>query len=233
MIAVGQLAWVVRALFYAWMPRADYVLFVEPLHGVTFALVWTAAIHETARIAPEGMKNSAQAVLGMTFMGLGPSFAVFVAGYLFDVVGYRLCFAGFAVLVAGMLVVFWVGEGVGGGEQTSGATGAMRSGRMGHVELHTTLEGGLGSSVVRGGAVVVGASSSIAGKGTSLHRGFEFGGGPASSPHNISIISPDADGAEIKRTVTEEEGQRRGRGGGVVATSAIAVPSGDTSNVAI
>ena len=54
MICVGQLAWVVRALFYAWMPRADYVLFVEPLHGVTFALVWTAAIHETAKMAPDG-----------------------------------------------------------------------------------------------------------------------------------------------------------------------------------
>ena len=35
MIAVGQFFWILRSLYYAWMPGPMYVLLIEPLHGIT------------------------------------------------------------------------------------------------------------------------------------------------------------------------------------------------------
>ncbi|CAD7961347.1 unnamed protein product [Amoebophrya sp. A25] len=98
MVLLGQAAWVFRALFYAYMPSADYVLLVEPLHGITFALVWTAAVHEVGKMAPPSMKSSAQGVLQLTFQGVGPFLAVYIGGILFDSIGYRACFILYAAL---------------------------------------------------------------------------------------------------------------------------------------
>ncbi|CAD7961228.1 unnamed protein product [Amoebophrya sp. A120] len=107
MILLGQAAWVFRAIFYAWMPKADYVLLVEPLHGVTFALVFIAAVQETNKLAPDGMKSSAQAVLGFTFGGIGPCVVVFLGGLLFDWIGYKKSFFGFAILVLASMGVYY------------------------------------------------------------------------------------------------------------------------------
>ena len=71
MILLGQAAWVVRAVFYANMSVAWTVLLIEPLHGVTFALVWTAATQHVANpdISGEGLEASAQGLLQVCFMG--------------------------------------------------------------------------------------------------------------------------------------------------------------------
>merc|ERR1711972_1104749 len=74
MILLGQAAWVARALFYWKMSVAWSVLLIEPLHGVTFALVWTAATQHVAdpNVSGEGLEASAQGLLQFCFMGVGP-----------------------------------------------------------------------------------------------------------------------------------------------------------------
>lgn len=96
----------VRALYYAYMTQPIYVLLIEPLHGVTYALIWTAAIHEVQRIAPPSMHASAQSALAATFHGIGPAVVIVIGGFLFDSVGYKTTYILFAILVTASLCFY-------------------------------------------------------------------------------------------------------------------------------
>lgn len=109
MILLGQFAWVVRAVFYAFMNNPWLVLLIEPLHGVTFAFVWTAATQHVADplVSGVGLEASAQSLLQVCFMGLGPMCGLFVGGLLFDSIGSHAAYGVFAaaVLAAGLVYV--------------------------------------------------------------------------------------------------------------------------------
>lgn len=101
MILLGQAAWVVRAVFYANMTVAWTVLLIEPLHGVTFALVWTAATQHVAKpeVSGSGLEASAQGLLSVCFMGVGPMLGLFFGGMLFDAAGSHAAYGFFSVAV--------------------------------------------------------------------------------------------------------------------------------------
>ncbi|CAK0867956.1 unnamed protein product [Prorocentrum cordatum] len=101
MILLGQAAWVVRALFYWRMSAAWSVLLIEPLHGITFALVWTAAIDHVAQpgVCGEGLEASAQGLLSSCFMGVGPIVGLLLGGVLFDKLGGHVAYSIFAICV--------------------------------------------------------------------------------------------------------------------------------------
>lgn len=121
MILLGQLAWVVRAIFYANMTVAWTVLLIEPLHGITFALVWTAATQHVANpaISGEGLEASAQGLLQVCFMGIGPVLGLAIGGWLFEHVGSHAVYGVFAVVVLaiGLAYAYW-----GGAEDSSYGT---------------------------------------------------------------------------------------------------------------
>lgn len=102
MILLGQAAWVVRAVFYANIRVPWTVLLIEPLHGVTFALVWIAAIQHVAdpRVSGHGLEASAQGLLAMCFSGLGPTLGLSFGGFLFEHAGSHAAYGVFAVFIA-------------------------------------------------------------------------------------------------------------------------------------
>jgi len=115
MILLGQFAWVVRAIFYANLRIAWTVLLIEPLHGVTFALVWTAATQHVADpsvAGGAGLEASAQGLLQVCFMGIGPVVGLFVGGLLFENIGSHTVYAVFAAAIVGSGVVYarWGGS---------------------------------------------------------------------------------------------------------------------------
>eukprot|EP00438_Fugacium_kawagutii_P021748 Skav206705 [mRNA] locus=scaffold99:180899:181744:+ [translate_table: standard] len=75
------------------------VLLVEPLHGVTFALAWTAAIDfvKKPEVSGEGLEASAQGLLTACFHGLGPIIGLLGGGLLFDALGGHTSYLVFAV----------------------------------------------------------------------------------------------------------------------------------------
>lgn len=121
MILLGEFAWILRALFYANMTMPWTVLLIEPLHGVTFALVWTAATQHVAdpAVSGEGLEASAQGLLQTCFMGVGPFFGLAVGGWLFEHVGSHAVYGIFCGLV---LVVTLVYAMFGGAEASSYGT---------------------------------------------------------------------------------------------------------------
>lgn len=111
MIVLGQLALVTRAAVYANMTEAWMAPLIEPLHGVTFALVWAAGTHHVAetQVSGEGLEASAQGLLQVCFSGIGPIIGLWVGGQIFEHVGSRAVYGIFASvnLVMGLAYAVW------------------------------------------------------------------------------------------------------------------------------
>jgi len=147
MILLGQTAWVVRAVYYANMSAPWTVLLIEPLHGVTFALVWTAAIDYVARptVCGEGLEASAQGLLTACFNGVGPIIGLILGGVLFDKVGGHAAYAIFAVLILLPGLAYWL---LGAEENADCHAGAGTSSQQPGPVLHgSKLKSGVGDDL--------------------------------------------------------------------------------------
>lgn len=82
-IYVGVLAHVLRLLGYALAPTALAVLLVEPLHGVTFALIWSNLATIGAQVAPPGLEGTTQGVINGIFNGLGGVTGMLAGGVIY------------------------------------------------------------------------------------------------------------------------------------------------------
>ena len=69
---------------------------VQPLHGITFALLHLASMRLLARIVPQGLEGTAQAIYGTIGIGAASAFLTFISGALYG----RLGAQGFWVMAA-------------------------------------------------------------------------------------------------------------------------------------
>eukprot|EP00045_Choanoeca_perplexa_P006714 m.57958 g.57958 ORF g.57958 m.57958 type:complete len:104 (-) comp13753_c0_seq13:758-1069(-) len=58
---------------------------VEPLHGVTFAVMWSAATRQAHAIAPPGLGTTMQGLLGGMHFGLGSALGALIGGSIYQV----------------------------------------------------------------------------------------------------------------------------------------------------
>jgi len=56
------------------------VLFVEPLHGITFGCAWAAGCAQAARLAPPGLSATTQALFSGLYLGAGSGLGALVGG---------------------------------------------------------------------------------------------------------------------------------------------------------
>jgi PPP family 3-phenylpropionic acid transporter len=88
----GMLRWTVAAQTTDVMALA----LVQPLHGVTFALLHLACMRLIARIVPQGLEGTAQAIYGTVGIGAASALLTLVSGALYA----RLGAQGFWVMAA-------------------------------------------------------------------------------------------------------------------------------------
>jgi PPP family 3-phenylpropionic acid transporter len=88
----GLLRWVVMAQSTAVLALA----FVQPLHGLTFALLYLACMRLLARIVPPGLEGTAQALYGTVGIGAATAGLTLVSGALYARMGAH----GFWVMAA-------------------------------------------------------------------------------------------------------------------------------------
>jgi PPP family 3-phenylpropionic acid transporter len=79
----GTLRWAVAAQTTDIMALA----LVQPLHGITFALLHLACMRLIARIVPEGLEGTAQAIYGTVGIGAAVALVTLVSGALYARVG--------------------------------------------------------------------------------------------------------------------------------------------------
>lgn len=72
-LAIAALGGIVRWAVMASTVEVAWLALVQPLHGVTFALLHLACMRLIARVAPEGLEGTAQALYGT---GIGAASAV-------------------------------------------------------------------------------------------------------------------------------------------------------------
>jgi cyanate permease len=100
MLVVANIAWMIRAIGYAFFEHAWIVLVLELLHGVSFGLFYSAAVYICVQQSPQGMESTMQSLLDMTYGGFGVAVGTVCGGYLFDLVGPTVTFLVFSALIS-------------------------------------------------------------------------------------------------------------------------------------
>ena len=125
LLALCQLAFVVRFVWYAFLVDPLLVLPAEVLHGVTFAVTWSTALVFADRVAPPKGKAFLIAVVEGAHWGLGSGCGALVGGHIYEkngaVVLFQICagLAAFSMLLALVAaVVFREGKTGGATDRT-------------------------------------------------------------------------------------------------------------------
>ena len=101
-------AFVVRLGAYSTMsywPSLWLVLFVEPLHGLTFGLAWATGTAFAKQVAPSGLEATMQSAFSSSYFGLGTGLGGLLGGWTYQQFGPAQCFAiGATVILIGSVV---------------------------------------------------------------------------------------------------------------------------------
>ncbi len=95
-LAVAALAGMLRWAVMAQTTEVIALALVQPLHGITFALLHLACMRVLARIVPQGLEGTAQAIYGTVGIGAAVALLTFVSGALYARMGAQ----GFWVMAA-------------------------------------------------------------------------------------------------------------------------------------
>ena len=95
-LAVAALAGMLRWAVMAQTTNLMALALVQPLHGITFALLHLACMRLLARIVPQGFEGTAQAIYGTVGIGAASALLTLISGGLYG----RLGAQGFWVMAA-------------------------------------------------------------------------------------------------------------------------------------
>jgi PPP family 3-phenylpropionic acid transporter len=95
-LAIAALAGMLRWAVMAQTTDVVALVLVQPLHGFTFALLHLACMRLIARIVPEGLEGTAQAIYGTVGIGAATALLILVSGALYTRFGAQ----GFWVMAA-------------------------------------------------------------------------------------------------------------------------------------
>jgi PPP family 3-phenylpropionic acid transporter len=101
-LAIAALAGMLRWAVMAQTTDVIALALVQPLHGITFALLHLACMRLIARIVPQGLEGTAQAIYGTVGIGIATALLTFVSGALYA----RLGAQGFWVMAALCAIAF-------------------------------------------------------------------------------------------------------------------------------
>lgn len=96
----------IRYLSYSYIPKAWYVLAIEPLHGVTFGAMWAATTSYGGIISPQGLAATVMGLVNAAHFGLGKLIAGFGGGAVYSDYGPRVLFRCLAVTSAVTCMLF-------------------------------------------------------------------------------------------------------------------------------
>ena len=107
LLAISTLAYSIRVVGYTLVPASAnwVVLFLEPLHGVTYGCLKIASVEFVSQTAPSGYDVSFQGILG-ALQNLGSLVGVSVGGYVEERLGSRVLYRGAAAVVTVCLALF-------------------------------------------------------------------------------------------------------------------------------
>jgi MFS transporter, PPP family, 3-phenylpropionic acid transporter len=106
--SVGAAVYVAASVAWAAFPDPVAVTVVRIAIGVGFALTYVSLVQMTARLVPERLGNTGQALLQICTWGLAPMIGGAVGGLVYEHVGPPQLFMGSAVGIVLGIAVVWV-----------------------------------------------------------------------------------------------------------------------------
>jgi len=108
MIIIAQVSHITRVFVYTLLTPDTvwYVCCVEPLHGFTFACMWSASVHYAATISPKGLEATTQGILAGVYFGLGAGTGGLVGGFIYENLGAVMLYRIGVGLVSGVLLLY-------------------------------------------------------------------------------------------------------------------------------
>lgn len=88
-----------RSLLYAAISTPGMVLILQAFGGTLFPAMWLAGVSYADANAPEGLKSTAQGLLGAASFGVGASVGGFLGGLLLGTIGGRGMFLVFGIII--------------------------------------------------------------------------------------------------------------------------------------
>lgn len=106
-MVVSLLVFSLRAFLYTLISVPWMALLIQLLHGPTFSLMWTSGVSYADKIAPPGMKATAQGLFAGMIMGLGSAAGSMLGGVFYQQWGLVLLFrlAAILALVSGGIML--------------------------------------------------------------------------------------------------------------------------------
>jgi PPP family 3-phenylpropionic acid transporter len=102
----GLLFFAIRVLAYSFISNPWVAVWLQFLHGASFALMWAAGVSYAEMIAPQGLNTTAQSLFSGTMLGIGMAIGSLLGGALYDSLGanwmYRIMAA---IALAGILIL--------------------------------------------------------------------------------------------------------------------------------
>jgi MFS family permease len=109
MVVAGLAAYILRFSLLAAAPTAEWVIFAQIFHGISFGMFLVASVNLAHRLVGAENAATAQALLGTMSFGFGNITGSLIGGALLDVVGTRAIFTGVVGLMVVALAVFMIG----------------------------------------------------------------------------------------------------------------------------
>jgi predicted MFS family arabinose efflux permease len=101
LLAVTQLAFAIRFLYYSWLTTPWYILPIELLHGLTYATMWSVSCSYANKISPPECHSTLQTLLNGLHWGIGSAVGSLIGGFVYDSYGAVTLF-----LMSALLSVF-------------------------------------------------------------------------------------------------------------------------------
>ncbi|KAH9578308.1 Major facilitator superfamily associated domain [Trypanosoma melophagium] len=108
LLCVSMCAWSIRVMGYSILHNPWLVLFLEPLHGFTFGLMWLSGMHFVRGAFPKSLSHSSVGFLSATAFGVGPLIGNIVGGALYNYFGGRWMFRIMSICMLCVAIVFAV-----------------------------------------------------------------------------------------------------------------------------
>eukprot|EP00794_Sanderia_malayensis_P014021 gene14021-15480_t len=99
-ITLAFFFYVIRFAGFSVLHNAWFILLLQLLHSVCFALFWAAAVYHTASFAPEGMQATFLGILNGLFFGVAGGVSSVLGGMVYNHFGGRILWRGFATICA-------------------------------------------------------------------------------------------------------------------------------------
>ena len=99
-VTLAFATYVIRFAGFSLLQNAWYILLLQLLHSICFALFWNATVYHTSDLAPPGMQATLLGIMNGVFFGFAGGFSSVVGGIVYNKFGGRNVFRGYAIVCA-------------------------------------------------------------------------------------------------------------------------------------